>query len=282
MNTKSYGCSPGKLIVLLAMALLFAPNAFAEKYYEVGITLNRLLHSPDQFCTYMADHMDVFNDEFGNCVDENIVRRNNQAVDIWEACDNLHGPSDARTQCYEERGGADLETQVSWLQTMYSMTHQGADCLTFYYLYGWIIESWDPAVLGITWQEYMDQALPQMREDYACGTNEEDKMCFIATAVYGGVNAPEVRFLREFRDDYLLPTSAGREFVDLYYEYSPPIADYIKRNEWARSLGKWLVDLIIYSIKHPYLAFALTAMLALVFLVFVRRLRKFVRGVREV
>ncbi len=47
----------------------------------------------------------------------------------------------------------------------------------------------------------------------------EDKSssCFIATAVYGDINAPEVQVLRRFRDNVLMETGLGRKIVDLYY-----------------------------------------------------------------
>ncbi len=48
--------------------------------------------------------------------------------------------------------------------------------------------------------------------------------------------AEDVRYLRSFRDEYLLPTHAGRAFVQFYYRYSPPIADYIAEREYLRSL----------------------------------------------
>ena len=41
--------------------------------------------------------------------------------------------------------------------------------------------------------------------------------CFVATAVYGDVNAPQVEVLREFRDNVLKDYTLGRAFVEFYY-----------------------------------------------------------------
>ena len=41
--------------------------------------------------------------------------------------------------------------------------------------------------------------------------------CFVATAVYGNSEVPQVQVLRNFRDTVLMEHPVGRKFVDFYY-----------------------------------------------------------------
>jgi hypothetical protein len=59
--------------------------------------------------------------------------------------------------------------------------------------------------------------------------------CFIATAAYGTDTAGEIDLLGEFRDVVLLPSGLGTEFVSLYYEVSPPIAEVIWQHDFLRA-----------------------------------------------
>jgi len=53
--------------------------------------------------------------------------------------------------------------------------------------------------------------------------------CFIATAAYGSPLHPHIDILRDFRDRYLMTNELGRELVDLYYKYSPFVAERIAK-----------------------------------------------------
>jgi hypothetical protein len=62
--------------------------------------------------------------------------------------------------------------------------------------------------------------------------------CFIATAAYGSPMEGHVKILRDFRDRFLLTNFAGKAFVDMYYRYSPPVADFIADHETLRASAR--------------------------------------------
>ena len=99
---------------------------------------------------------------------------------------------------------------------------------------------------------------------------EEKKGCIIATATYGSELAPEVQFLRGFRDNTVLNTFAGSSFMTLfnawYYSFSPTVASAIAANEVLRSIMKILLYPLIgilhitattYSLFSLYQEFAI-------------------------
>lgn len=75
----------------------------------------------------------------------------------------------------------------------------------------------------------------------ALETLESKRSCYIATAVYGSHLAPEVKYLKNFRDNVLLPTIVGRFFVFLYYWISPPVSRLISENDKLKSLVRFFL-----------------------------------------
>jgi len=61
-------------------------------------------------------------------------------------------------------------------------------------------------------------------------------MPFATTAAHGSLMAPHVKILRDFRDRFLLESSIGKAFVNFYYKYSPPIADFIAKHDNLRAM----------------------------------------------
>ena len=73
-------------------------------------------------------------------------------------------------------------------------------------------------------------------------SEEEGGGCLIATAAYGSEMAPQVQLLREIRDNQLMNTESGSAFMsgfnELYYSFSPTIADMERENPMFKEAVK--------------------------------------------
>jgi hypothetical protein len=77
--------------------------------------------------------------------------------------------------------------------------------------------------------------------------------CLIATATYGSEMAIQVQQLRELRDNTLLQTESGTEFMgifnDVYYSFSPYIANYERENPVFKEMVKLTITPMIASLS---------------------------------
>ena len=76
--------------------------------------------------------------------------------------------------------------------------------------------------------------------------------CFIATAAFGTPFAKEINVLRNWRDDWLLKNKIGTIFVQLYYKFSPPIANNISISNTKRSFTRKLLNPFIKILSGKY------------------------------
>jgi len=67
-----------------------------------------------------------------------------------------------------------------------------------------------------------------------CQVKTKKKGCFIATAVYGTWDHPDLDVLRYFRDRYLMSSELGSHMVFTYYTVGPFLADKIKYRKFLR------------------------------------------------
>ena len=77
--------------------------------------------------------------------------------------------------------------------------------------------------------------------------------CLIATATYGSELAPQVQQLRELRDSYLMKTESGYSFMigfnELYYSFSPTIADLERESPLFKEAVKLTITPLIFSLS---------------------------------
>ncbi len=74
--------------------------------------------------------------------------------------------------------------------------------------------------------------------------------CYIATAVYGSYDAPEVLTLRAFRDQVLQKHWLGMCFIKAYYFLSPPIARRLKDARRINGLVRAVLDRFVARLSE--------------------------------
>lgn len=73
--------------------------------------------------------------------------------------------------------------------------------------------------------------------------------CFVATAVYGSYDCPQVWVLRRFRDEVLLQTLCGALFVKTYYAVSPSLLKGIGDTRLFKTLCTRILDMFVNRLK---------------------------------
>ena len=73
--------------------------------------------------------------------------------------------------------------------------------------------------------------------------------CYVATAVYGSYDCPQVWTLRRFRDYTLAETWYGRAFIHTYYAISPTLVKWFGHTEWFKKMWKGKLDRMVANLK---------------------------------
>ena len=73
--------------------------------------------------------------------------------------------------------------------------------------------------------------------------------CYVATAVYGSYDCPEVWTLRRYRDYILAKTWYGRIFIHLYYAVSPTIVSLFGETGWFKEFWRARLDKMVSNLQ---------------------------------
>ena len=109
-------------------------------------------------------------------------------------------------------------------------------------------------IIGTGYLQGLNQTSIPIENELPTENKSQDKGgCLIATATFGSELAPQVQQLRELRDDKLLQTESGKSFMssfnDLYYSFSPTIADYERENPLFKETVKIMITPMISSLS---------------------------------
>lgn len=73
--------------------------------------------------------------------------------------------------------------------------------------------------------------------------------CYVATAVYGAYDCPQVWTLRRYRDDVLSATWYGRNFIRLYYAISPTVVKLFGHTKWFNKMWRSKLDHMVDNLQ---------------------------------
>lgn len=74
--------------------------------------------------------------------------------------------------------------------------------------------------------------------------------CYVATAVYGSYDCPEVWTLRRYRDNTLAETWYGRAFKKTYYTISPFIVRHFGDTKWFKKMWRGTLDRKVKKLQN--------------------------------
>ena len=73
--------------------------------------------------------------------------------------------------------------------------------------------------------------------------------CYVATAVYGSYDCPEVWTLRRYRDYSLSETWYGKMFIKIYYAISPSLVKWFGNTKLFNRIWKKRLDRMVDSLN---------------------------------
>lgn len=91
------------------------------------------------------------------------------------------------------------------------------------------------------------EAVGEQQTDISSGGSSGG--CYVATAVYGSYDCPQVWTLRRFRDFTLAKTWYGRTFIRSYYAISPTLVKWFGHTEWFKALWRGRLDKMVTKLN---------------------------------
>ncbi|MBE6797176.1 MAG: hypothetical protein E7531_02415 [Ruminococcaceae bacterium] len=79
--------------------------------------------------------------------------------------------------------------------------------------------------------------------------HDSNQGCYIATAVYGSYDCPQVWTLRRYRDYTLAETWHGRAFIKTYYAISPTLVKWFGHTEWFKKMWQGKLDRMVAKLQ---------------------------------
>lgn len=97
--------------------------------------------------------------------------------------------------------------------------------------------------------EKVEEMKREQREFQEYAQRVQKRGCYVATAVYGSYDCPEVWTLRRFRDYNLSSTELGCAFIKHYYTISPTCVKNFGSTKVFNYLFKTILDKMVNKLR---------------------------------
>ncbi len=98
--------------------------------------------------------------------------------------------------------------------------------------------------------QYVEKVRKYIRDYQAPTLNTSSSGCYVATAIYGSYDCPQVWTLRRYRDYTLAETWYGRAFIHLYYAVSPTLVKWFGHTAWFKKMWKPKLDKMVETLNQ--------------------------------
>jgi hypothetical protein len=103
--------------------------------------------------------------------------------------------------------------------------------------------------LAVIYPDYEPYETPSVTPVDHYSSNSSGGGCYVATAVYGSYDCPQVWTLRRFRDNTLANTWYGRAFIRTYYAISPTLVKWFGHTAWFKNMWRGKLDKMVNSLQ---------------------------------
>ena len=98
-------------------------------------------------------------------------------------------------------------------------------------------------------KKLIEYSLISENEQFEVSEKKSSGFCYIATAVYGSYDCPEVWTFRRYRDEHLASSVFGRMFIKTYYSISPTLVKWFGDTELFNRFWRGKLDRIADDLK---------------------------------
>lgn len=236
------------------------PNSWEANFYQIYFQcMNTTIGNMDNACYKLSNALpNIFH--LVSTADIDVLEKNDAYLEIYSNCSkfttmitsNILSASREISVSDHETYKAFIRKHVRGIVAVH--TALGDECNKI----GFNSQALEKYKMALDWNSSANLTSDQVNSlvekiktiepDFVYETKKETSNsggCYVATAVYGSYDCPQVWTLRRYRDYTLAETWYGRAFIRTYYAVSPTLVRFFGETDWFKDMWKPTLDRIV-------------------------------------